>query len=91
MCGLHFRLQPHESNDSDTYTTVETVYLYFTFQCAVILPSCLLVMSQIMNAVSSYQDSMVNPGSLVGLMAVYCILLLQDSSQSAPEPFQHAL
>jgi len=30
MFGLCFRLQPHGSNDSDIYTRVETVYLYFT-------------------------------------------------------------
>jgi hypothetical protein len=30
MFGLHFRLQPHGSNESDIYITVETVYLYFT-------------------------------------------------------------
>lgn len=30
MFGLRFRLQTHGSNDSNKYTTVETVYLYFT-------------------------------------------------------------
>jgi len=34
---------------------------------------------------------MVDPGSFLGLMAVYCISQLQDPSQSAPEPFQNAL
>jgi len=63
------------------YTTVETVYTSLI----------LLVTSQIVNAVSRYQDSMVDPGSFLGLMAVYCISQLQDPSQSAPEPFQHAL
>jgi hypothetical protein len=43
------------------------------------------------NAVSGHQDSMVDPGSFLGLMAVYCISQLQNPSQSAPEQFQHAL